>query len=85
MKHTLTYKNGLQLSYAEYGDKQGYPVLVQHGLIASIDDYELFDRLLQRRVRLICVARPGYGGSSPYQLNGYAEWAYILSLLIQEL
>jgi pimeloyl-ACP methyl ester carboxylesterase len=85
LKKSLTYKNGLQLSYAEYGDKQGYPVLVQHGLIAGIEDYELFDRLLQRRVRLICVARPGYGGSSPYLLNGYAEWADIMSLLIQEL
>jgi pimeloyl-ACP methyl ester carboxylesterase len=85
LNQKLTYKTGLQLSYAEYGDKQGYPVLVQHGLIASIDNYELFDRLLQRRVRLICVARPGYGGSSPYLLNGYAEWADIVSLLIQEL
>jgi pimeloyl-ACP methyl ester carboxylesterase len=85
LKHTLTYKNGLQLSYAEYGDTQGYPVFVQHGLIASIDDDELFDRLLSRRVKLLCVARPGYGESSPYLLNGYTEWAYIISLLIQEL
>lgn len=85
MKQKLTYKNDLQLSYAEYGDKQGYPVLVQHGLIASIDDYALFDRLIQRHVRLICLARPGYGVSSPYLLNGYAEWAEIVSLLIREL
>ena len=85
MKQKLTYKNGLQLSYEDYGDQQGYPILVQHGLIASIDDYELFDRLLQRHVRLICAARPGYGGSSPCQLHGYAEWADIVSLLIQEL
>ncbi len=85
MKQKITYKNGLQLSYAEYGDQQGYTVLVQHGLIASIDDYELFDRLLQRGVRLICVARPGYGESSLYLLNGYTEWADIGSLLIQKL
>lgn len=85
MKHKLTYKNDLQLSCAEYGDQQGYPVLVQHGLIASIEDYDLFDRLLQQKVRLICVARPGYGESSPYLLNDYAEWAEIVSLLVQEL
>jgi len=85
LKQKLTYKNGLQLSYAEYGDKQGYPVLVQHGLIASIDDYDLLDSLIRRQVRLICVARPGYGGSSPYLLSGYAEWADIISLLVREL
>lgn len=85
LKQKLTYKNSLQLSYADYGDRQGDPVLVQHGLIASIDDYELFDRLLQRHVRLICVARPGYGESSPYLLSGYAEWGEIMSLLVQEL
>lgn len=85
MKHKLTYKNDLQLSYAEYGDAEGYPVLVQHGLIASIEEYDLFARLLQQKVRLICVARPGYGESSPYLLTGYAEWAEIVSLLILEL
>src|SRR5512139_1119220 len=85
MKQLLTYKNGLQLSYADDGDKEGYPILVQHGLIASIDDSEIFDRLLQRHVRLICIARPGYGESSPYLLNGYAEWADIVSLLIGKL
>jgi pimeloyl-ACP methyl ester carboxylesterase len=81
----LTYKYGLHLSYAEYGDRAGYPVLVQHGLIASIDDYDVFQRLLQRPVRLICIARPGYGESSPYLLESYAEWAAIVSLLFREL
>ena len=85
MKQTLTYKNGLHLSYAEYGDKNGYPILIQHGLIASIDDYNLFDRLLQINARLICIARPGYGQSSPYVMDGFAEWADIVSPLIEEL
>jgi len=85
MKQTLTYKNGLRLSYAEYGDRNGHPILVQHGLIASIDDYDLFDRLIQVRARLICISRPGYGESSPYVMNSFAEWADIVALLIQEL
>jgi pimeloyl-ACP methyl ester carboxylesterase len=85
LKQMLKYKDGLQLSYAEYGDKGGYPILIQHGLIASIDDYDLFDRLIQQQIRLICIARPGYGESSPYMLGSYAEWADIVSLLIQEL
>jgi pimeloyl-ACP methyl ester carboxylesterase len=84
MKQTLIYKNGLHLSYAEYGDRNGYPILIQHGLIASIDDHDLFDRLIQVRARLICIARPGYGESSPYIMNSFAEWADIVALLIQE-
>jgi len=38
MKQTLSYKGENSLSYAEYGDKNGYPILIQHGLIASIDE-----------------------------------------------
>jgi pimeloyl-ACP methyl ester carboxylesterase len=85
LKQKLTYKSGLELSYAEYGERDGYPILVQHGLIASIDDYDLFDRLIQQKIRLICVARPGYGDSSLCLLNSYAEWSDIVSVLIREL
>jgi len=56
MKQTLQYENGNSLSYAEYGDKNGYPILVQHGLIASITDYHLFDRLIESGMYLICIA-----------------------------
>jgi len=69
----------------DIGDRQGYPVLVQHGLIASISDYGLFDRLIERGARLICIARPGYGESSPYLLGSYAEWADLVSMVIGEL
>jgi pimeloyl-ACP methyl ester carboxylesterase len=85
LKQKLTYKNGIPLSYLDIGDTNGYPVLVQHGLIASIDDYDLFDRLLQQHIRLICMARPGYGDSSPYPLDHYAEWGSIVSQLVEEL
>jgi len=50
------YGNGNYLSYAKYGDRNGYPILIQHGLIASIDNYDLFDQLIQLNSRLICVA-----------------------------
>ncbi len=65
----MTYDGGCTLAYAEYGNTNGYPILVQHGSIASIDDHELFDRLVQLKTRLICIARPGYGGSSPHALS----------------
>jgi len=59
--------------------------LVQHGLIASITDYHLFDRLLEAGLYLICIARPGYGKSSPYVMNNIAEWGDIAAILVEEL
>lgn len=85
MKQIIRYGHGNCLSYAEYGDKNGFPLLVQHGLIASIDESALFDRLVRTHTRLICIARPGYGESSPYALTNIAEWGAIVSILSDEL
>jgi pimeloyl-ACP methyl ester carboxylesterase len=85
MRQSVEYRNGNLLSYSEYGDKTGYPVLVQHGLIASISDYHLFDRLLEAGTHLICMARPGYGESSPYGMSNLAEWGDIVAVLVEEL
>ncbi len=85
MKQILPYKEDKLLAFAEYGQPGGYPILVQHGLIASIDDSALFERLLSLPVRLVCIARPGYGDSSPYEMQSYSEWADIVSILIDRL
>ena len=85
MKRMIEYKNGNTLAYAEYGDKNGYPVLAQHGLIASIEDHALFESLINSGIRLICMARPGYGESSPYPMARIAEWGEIVSGLVDEL
>jgi pimeloyl-ACP methyl ester carboxylesterase len=85
VKKTVLYKNGNSLSYEEYGDKNGDPILIQHGLIASINDHHLFEGLIETGARLIGIARPGYGESSPYVMNNIAEWADIVSVLVDEL
>ncbi len=85
VKQIVQYGNGHSLSLTEYGDRNGYPILVQHGLIASISDYDLFHRLLDSGTRLICIARPGYGESSPYAMRNMAEWGDIVSVLVGEL
>jgi pimeloyl-ACP methyl ester carboxylesterase len=85
MKRKILYKNGVALSFAEYGDKHGYPILIQHGLIASIDDQALFEGLIQLNTRLVCIARPGYGESSPYIMKNLAEWGDMVAPLIHEL
>lgn len=85
MKQIAMYKEGNCLSYVEYGDKNGYPILIQHGLIATITDSYLFERLIQSGTRLIAIARPGYGESSPYRMANIGEWADIVSVLIDSL
>jgi pimeloyl-ACP methyl ester carboxylesterase len=85
MKQIVGYKSGNALSYSEFGDMKGYPILIQHGMIASICDYHLFDSLIEAKKRLICIARPGYGESSPYQMENIAEWGKIVSILVDNL
>ena len=85
LKHIALYGNGEALSYVECGDKNGFPILIQHGLIASIDDVALFDRLVELGARLISIARPGYGESSPYVMKNMAGWADIVSVLVDAL
>ncbi len=85
MRDSITYWGGNELAYSDIGRGDGYPVLVQHGLIASIDDSDLFERLVGLGVRVISVARPGYGASSPYALRSLAEWADVVGALVDAL
>ena len=85
MVQTIVYKPGYNLAYMDYGNKTGFPILVQHGMIASIKDSGLLHRLEKHRTRLIGIARPGYGESSPYSMDNMAEWGDIVSILVNEL
>lgn len=85
MNKTLRIQKDQILSYATYGNENDFPVLIQHGLIASIKDIDLFTPLLDLGTRVICIARPGYGDSSPHAMKNVAEWGNIVSALVQEL
>jgi pimeloyl-ACP methyl ester carboxylesterase len=85
MKKKIEYQDGKVLAYTDTGEPNGYPVLIQHGLIASIEDVDLFDQLLHKPVRIISVARPGYGESTPYEMRSFAEWGEIVTPLVREL
>ncbi len=85
MKKTFPYQNERFLSYADFGAQDGFPILIQHGMIASIQDEHLFRRLVERGARPISIARPGYGESSPYEMANVAEWGEIVSALVDQL
>jgi pimeloyl-ACP methyl ester carboxylesterase len=86
---TLPYAYGHALAFVEYGNPQGWPILVQHGLIASIQARDpannLFAELIRTGARVICAARPGYGQSSPYPLRTIGEWCEIIARLADHL
>ncbi len=73
---------GRKVAYEEYGDPFGFPILVQHGLIASIKDGDLFDLLVRNGARVICIARPGYGESAPFEMKNIGEWGKVVGRLV---
>lgn len=85
MVQTVRYREGQSLAYSISGDPNGFPVLVQHGMIASIEDAGLFARLIATGTRLVCIARPGYGESSPYEMAAIGEWGDLVAVLADEL
>ncbi|MEZ5277880.1 MAG: hypothetical protein R3F07_15980 [Opitutaceae bacterium] len=80
----VRYK-GNAVSFTEYGRPSGFPVIIQHGLIASIEDGHLFQPLVDAGLRLLCVARPGYGSSTAFALRNIAEWAAVTEFLVTAL
>lgn len=85
VKTIFTYRGGYSLSFTESGNPGSIPLLIQHGMIASIDAPRLFDCLIEAGARLITIARPGYGESSPYIMKNIGEWGEIVSGLVDAL
>lgn len=62
----LRLPDGRAVSYAEYGDPHGLPLIYMHGVPSSRLAGVLLDAGAARNgIRLIAPDRPGYGGSDP--------------------
>jgi len=72
------------LSYNDFGNENGFPILIQHGTMASIKDIGYFE-ILSKFARVIFIARPGYGESTPYILKNLLEYGNIIHKFIEEL
>jgi pimeloyl-ACP methyl ester carboxylesterase len=72
---TLSLKDGRNIGYIEYGDKQGVPVMFFHGTPGSrlmfLEDDEISKEL---GIRLISLDRPGFGLSTPKPNRTLLDW-----------
>ncbi|NLY45468.1 MAG: alpha/beta hydrolase [Tissierella sp.] len=76
IESTLVLSDGRKLAYQEYGDLEGYPILLFHGTPGSrlwfMEDEPIASEL---GIRLITLDRPGYGGSDPKPYRTMLDWA----------
>ena len=71
--------NGAILSYAEYGTPESRPVLLFHGLVGSICSEGMEESLCRLPLRVISLARPGYGASDYFDMDCVADWGRLLA------
>jgi pimeloyl-ACP methyl ester carboxylesterase len=68
-------RDGRSLSYAQYGDPAGFPILSAHGGLACRLDVEAAASVAaQSGVRLISPDRPGVGRSDPQPGRTILDW-----------
>jgi pimeloyl-ACP methyl ester carboxylesterase len=83
----VTLRDGRRVAYAEWGRRDGRPVVLLHGMPGS----RLFcpdeEQTVRADVLLLTVDRPGYGLSSPRPgralldwVDDYVEWADLVGL-----
>lgn len=78
--------DGRRLGYADYGLKNGFPIIALHGTPGSRIWFEENDPIsLELGIRLITVDRPGYGLSDPKKNRSIIDFNNDLNQLIDQL
>ncbi|GLE53835.1 alpha/beta fold hydrolase [Mycobacterium montefiorense] len=79
-------RDGRQLSYAQYGDPSGFPVLYAHGGLACRLDVAAAAPVAKVcKVRVISPDRPGVGRSDPQPGRTILDWARDVTELLDRL
>lgn len=78
-RRTVTSGDGAVWGVAEYGDPDGRPLLLHHGLVGSAVLPGFWHGYAEAAgVRLIAVERPGYGLTAPWEMAAIADWAGLM-------
>jgi pimeloyl-ACP methyl ester carboxylesterase len=83
---SVALPDGRMLSYAEFGDPAGYPVLNCHGSFTGRLDIAVAGPVARRLgIRIVSPDRPGTGGSTRARGRVIAEWARDVETLLDAL
>lgn len=83
---SITLPDGRSLSYAVYGDLNGFPVFGFHGTPGSRLWFEENDPVAQELgIRLITPDRPGFGGSSAQPARKLTDYPKDIAVLARHL
>lgn len=84
--HVIRLRDGRQLSYAQYGDPDGFPILNNHGGLACRLDVAAAASIAEScGVRLISPDRPGVGRSDPQPDRTILDWTRDVTELLDQL
>lgn len=85
-EHTTTLADGRVLSWYEYGNPRGRPVLTLENIGSSMPDHRRFDNWYrQHNLRVIVVVRPGYGLSTARKDFQFRDFGTDLKALCKHL
>jgi pimeloyl-ACP methyl ester carboxylesterase len=83
---TIRLPDGRQLSYAEYGDPDGMPLLYFHGTLGSRLEPSHLDPLFRDiGVRVVAPERPGYALSDVHPKPTLLDWVHDVEVLADSL
>lgn len=84
--HVIRLRDGRRLSYAQYGDPGGFPILSAHGGLACRLDVAAAGSIAEScGVRLIAPDRPGVGRSDPQPDRTILDWTRDVTELLDQL
>ncbi len=84
--HRLRLSDGRWLSYADYGDPQGRPILSFHGGLSCRLDIRFASEFCKEEgIRVISIDRPGVGDSDHHPNRQVLDWPDDVSHLALEL
>src|ERR1700679_1664940 len=73
--HRMRLPDGRWLSYADYGDPQGRPIMSFHGGVSSRLDIRFASEFCKEEgIRVISVDRPGVGGADHHPSRQVIDW-----------
>lgn len=75
-KEVIKLENGKTISYSVYGNENGLPILMCHGVNGTrMQAMKFADTANELNLKLITPDRPGYGESTAVEKRDYLEWA----------